>query len=170
MNFKPHFLSISTRLIALAYSTLLISGCSSHINKVTPKNLKPMDQIYDEKTGGASSEALRHRAAEIQARPAASEGMNQLPPSMQYIRELYPKLPNPDLFMYVKPHVMGASGAVVPGYYTQFTLYEKIPYALPNETLGSIAPTMQRIEREQAAKEKSAAKSKKHTAGDKYSH
>ena len=48
--------------------------------------------------------------------------------------------------MYVKPHPTGQSGAVIPGYYTRFSMYERDYYALPSEQLGSIEPTMQVIE------------------------
>jgi conjugative transfer region lipoprotein (TIGR03751 family) len=150
---------------------LLSVGCSSNINKVTPKNMQTMDKIYDEKTGAASSEKMRRRAAEIQARPiAARDEVNALPPSMQHVNELYPKLPNPELFMYVKPHVTGESGMVVPGYFTRFTLYEKTHYAMPNEALGSSAPMMYDIEqKEQKHSEEKARQAKGHST-DKYAH
>lgn len=145
-------------------------GCSSHINKVTPKNMPTMDQVYDEKTGAASSEKVRRRTAEIQARPVGREEINPLPPSMQHVTELYPKLPNPELFMYVKPHVTGESGMVVPGYYTRFALYEKTVYALPGEALGSSAPMMQKIEQQQKKQAEQKAKQIKPHSTDKYGH
>lgn len=155
----------------VAFFMMLVSvGCSSHISKVTPKNMQTMDQIYDEKTGAGTSEKVRRRTAEIHARPVAREEVNALPPSMQHVRELYPKLPNPELFMYVKPHVTGESGMVVPGYYTRFTLYEKTLYAMPGEALGSGEPLMQRIKQNERQQLEKKSKQTKAHATDKYGH
>jgi hypothetical protein len=48
------------------------------------------------------------------------------------LRQGFARLPNPDLVMYVFPHL--ARGRYpVPGYYTVFPMYESAPYALPGE-------------------------------------
>lgn len=138
-----------TGLIQIMAGALVLSslGCASHIDKVKPKNLATMDEIYDEKTGSRQSAAMRRRTAEIQARPVGeAERVSDLPPAMLHVKQLYPKLPNPEVFMYVKPHPTGQSGAVIPGYYTRFSMYERDYYALPSEQLGSIEPTMKVIE------------------------
>lgn len=49
---------------------------------------------------------------------------------------LFPLLPNPTLVMYVYPH-LAEERAGVPGYVTQFRLYERDEYALPGESLGT---------------------------------
>ena len=46
---------------------------------------------------------------------------------------LFPRLPNPDLCMYVYPHLSG-EGSTVPGYTSCFPLYKQNQYALPGET------------------------------------
>ncbi|MGH7395628.1 MAG: TIGR03751 family conjugal transfer lipoprotein, partial [Candidatus Methylomirabilales bacterium] len=48
------------------------------------------------------------------------------------IEALFPALPNPQLVLYVYPH-LGEDGAPVPGYATAFPLYERVEYALPGE-------------------------------------
>ena len=48
------------------------------------------------------------------------------------IEALFPVLPNPQLLLYVYPH-LGEDGAPVPGYATAFPLYERVEYALPGE-------------------------------------
>jgi conjugative transfer region lipoprotein (TIGR03751 family) len=52
---------------------------------------------------------------------------------------LYPfkKLPNPELKLYVYPHFAGSDEIPIPGYYTEFTAYERTHYALPSETIHS---------------------------------
>jgi conjugative transfer region lipoprotein (TIGR03751 family) len=49
---------------------------------------------------------------------------------------LFPLLPNPTLVMYVYPH-LAEERAGVPGYVTQFRLYERDEYALPGEFQGA---------------------------------
>lgn len=49
------------------------------------------------------------------------------------IKQLFPRLSNPTLILYVYPHLSGTERYPVPGYSTAFTLYEKVEYALPGE-------------------------------------
>lgn len=141
------FICTRTMQIMAGFTLMAAVGCASHIDKVMPKNMPTMDEIYDEKNGNKHSKAMLRRTAEIQSRLVSEhEQVSDLPPSMLHVRELYPKLPNPEVFMYVKPHPSGQSGAVIPGYYTRFSMYERDYYALPSESLGSIEPRMQVIE------------------------
>jgi conjugative transfer region lipoprotein (TIGR03751 family) len=49
------------------------------------------------------------------------------------IEALFVRLPNPDLIMYVFPHLASDDQVPVPGYSTVFPLYERVIYALPGE-------------------------------------
>lgn len=116
-----------------------LTGCTSHINKVVPKDQKNMKQIYNEKAGSGNLEMLKQREADIRARPIGGEDyVSTLPPHAAQIQHLFPALPNPELYMYVKPHVIGASGAAVPAYMTRFTMYERTHYAMPNEVVAKV--------------------------------
>ena len=116
-----------------------LAGCTSHIDKVVPKDQKNMKQIYNEKAGSGNLEILKQREADIRARPIGSEDyVSTLPPHAAHIQHLFPALPNPELYMYVKPHVIGASGAAVPAYMTRFTMYERTHYAMPNEVVAKV--------------------------------
>src|SRR5690554_1751802 len=44
------------------------------------------------------------------------------------------RLPNPDLVMYVFPHLAGSEQVPVPGYSTVFPLYQRTQYAMPGES------------------------------------
>ncbi len=82
---------------------------------------------------------LKQREADIRARPIDGEDyISDLPPHAAQIKHLFPALPNPELYMYVKPHVVGASGAAVPAYMTRFTMYERTHYAMPNEVVAKV--------------------------------
>ena len=47
---------------------------------------------------------------------------------------LFPRLPNPDIVIYVFPHLATDERVPVPGYTTAVPLYERVEYALPGET------------------------------------
>ena len=49
---------------------------------------------------------------------------------------LFPRLPNPDLFIYVYPHLATKNRAPIPGYSTVIPLYERVQYQLPGEALS----------------------------------
>ncbi|WP_032959110.1 TIGR03751 family conjugal transfer lipoprotein, partial [Bordetella hinzii] len=51
------------------------------------------------------------------------------------IQRQFHRLPNPDLVMYVFPHLAGTDPVPVPGYSTVFPLYQRVQYAMPGERL-----------------------------------
>jgi conjugative transfer region lipoprotein (TIGR03751 family) len=48
---------------------------------------------------------------------------------------LFPRLANPDLVIYVYPHLATRTRAPIPGYTTVVPLYERVEYRLPGESL-----------------------------------
>jgi len=50
------------------------------------------------------------------------------------IRQIFPRLRNKTLLMYVFPHLSKGERYPIPGYSTAFTLYQQTEYALPGET------------------------------------
>ena len=64
--------------------------------------------------------AVSGRDAASYARTAANE-----------LELLFPRLPNPDVFIYVLPHLATEARVPVPGYTTAVPLYERVEYALP---------------------------------------
>lgn len=117
-------------------SVVLMSGCASKLNDVADPNAPTMKAVYDDYTG-ANNMVLQDRHQVLLQRPAVEPVDQQLglPPYPERLDHLYPRLPNPDLFMYVRPHAVGITGAPIPAYITRFSMYERQPYALPGETL-----------------------------------
>lgn len=128
----------SIKLVSLSslFTALLCSGCASNLDDVTNPDAPNMKAVYEDYTG-SNSQAIAERHAELMQRPALEPAIQQigLPPYPEQLDHLYPRLPNPDLFMYVRPHAVGTSGAPIPAYITRFSMYERQPYALPGETL-----------------------------------
>jgi conjugative transfer region lipoprotein (TIGR03751 family) len=137
---------------------LALQGCATTKEDVFPKDMKPMSEVYDNhfaKLHMRGIEGARVRLHEERipppveisersrpsnatvAQPTGFEGAH--PQLVGYTRQahneietLFPTLPNPQLVMYVYPH-LGEDGAPVPGYATAFPLYEHVEYALPGE-------------------------------------
>ncbi len=134
---------IRTAATSLISLLLALSGCATNKEDVFPKDMKPMSDVYDQhfaKLRQRGLERVRTRLQESE-RGAPQSGLEGAEPQLAgYTREahneieaLFPVLPNPQLVMYVYPH-LGEDGAPVPGYATAFPLYERVEYALPGET------------------------------------
>lgn len=68
-------------------------------------------------------------------REAPAEAASYTRDAANEIHRQFRRLPNPDLTMYVFPHLAGTDPVPVPGYTTVFPLYRRAPYALPGERL-----------------------------------
>ena len=114
---------------------LLISACSTSKDELLPHGNQTMMDVWEQGTSGASGrqlvearQALRrpleigHKDKNIFTRTAQNEIYSQ-----------FKRLPNPDLVMYVFPHLAGSDPAPIPGYSTVFPLYQRVQYAMPGE-------------------------------------
>ena len=70
---------------------------------------------------------------DVQAAPAVQARYTRT--AANEIYRQFHRLPNPDLLMYVFPHLSGSDPVPVPGYTTLFPLYQRVQYALPGERL-----------------------------------
>jgi conjugative transfer region lipoprotein (TIGR03751 family) len=110
--------------ITLIMMFLIISinliGCSSMSGNVVPQNGITMEQAYDN---------MELDKDDIKLKPPKSlrnSSVNAQPNTFQ-------KLPNPELKMYVYPHLATDSEVPIPGYFTVFNVYTRDYYALPYE-------------------------------------
>jgi len=135
--------SIKRALILIAL-TIWLAGCSTTKDAMLTHDDKTMLDIWEVGTGGsAGSQQSRQLmdARQSLRRPITSVDI-QLAPAVQatYTRtatnEIYSqfqRLPNPDMVMYVFPHLAGTDPVPVPGYSTVFPLYQRVQYAMPGE-------------------------------------
>jgi conjugative transfer region lipoprotein (TIGR03751 family) len=127
---------ISTSLI-LAIATAL-AGCAFSGSKeaTIPSDGPTMSEVYKQhmSSSAADSTAWRERL------PLREPDDPSLTPytrtAADEIENRFTRLPNPDLVMYVTPHLAGAGRYPVPGYTTAFPMYESVEYAMP----GEVAP------------------------------
>jgi len=87
---------------------------------VVPETGPTMEQVYDSRT---------------QSEPIEMQSNSKHHASLQSNDVLHDfhKLPNPELKMYIYPHLAGKEQLPIPGYYTVFNGYTQDHYALANE-------------------------------------
>ncbi|WP_271462707.1 TIGR03751 family conjugal transfer lipoprotein [Acidovorax sp. NCPPB 4044] len=136
-------------LIAIA---VLMAGCATHKDDLLSHGDRTIRDIWDQETGGGSGaggvatgggaasrqlmdarQVLRRplTAADVRAIPADNAAYTRTAENEIYRQ--FRRLPNPDLVMYVFPHLAGTDPVPVPGYSTVFPLYQRIQYAMPGE-------------------------------------
>ena len=64
---------------------------------------------------------------------ACGEGPSYARTAANELELLFPRLPNPDVYIYVPPHLATELRIPVPGYTTAVPLYDRVEYALPGE-------------------------------------
>ena len=84
-------------------------------------------------------EHIASRPMAVDAGPAV-ESLDYLPYTRDVVQEidnLFPRLANPDIVIYVYPHLATRTQAPIPGYSTVIPLYEHVHYRLPGESQRS---------------------------------
>lgn len=106
---------------------IVLAGCGGAIPE--PQQGDDMLAVYERHTGG-SALIPGQRGADTPP----------LAPVADYVRDvrnetdnLFHRLPNPTLFLFIPPHVVGNEGLPVPGYTVPVPMYKTTPYALPGE-------------------------------------
>lgn len=121
-------------LLSLISALLLVGGCSTTKQEMFPHDeAKTMMDIWLD-SGGGNQELIDARS--VLRRPITDFVDIQTPYSRDSVTEIksqFKRLPNPDLVMYVFPHLAGTDPVPVPGYTTIFPLYTKVKYAMPGE-------------------------------------
>ena len=139
-----------TRMIRTALLTsislflmALLSGCASTSKEeILPQDGLTMQETYEghfKQLNQGSMESMRNNNG--RGISSADEDLHGYTRDASHeIDNLFPRLPNPTLVMFIYPHLAGTSGNPVPGYATAFPMYEGVEYALPGEmpiSLGS---------------------------------
>ncbi|WP_101776033.1 TIGR03751 family conjugal transfer lipoprotein [Pasteurella oralis] len=117
----------------------ILTGCATSQEKLLPTSDKTMADIW--KQGGGMTNHIIERQNTIQLERPISENRTLQFDNASYTRDsqnevknLFPRLPNPDLVMYVFPHLTNNIEPVpIPGYTTVFPFYGRTQYAQPGE-------------------------------------
>ncbi|MFQ0972067.1 TIGR03751 family conjugal transfer lipoprotein [Gilliamella sp. BG3] len=126
---------ITIFLLTFGTALFLLSGCSTSKEKMFPHSSETMSDIYNKKSGGGASQLFDNRLQlrrEVDNLTQNVEVVTHTRTAEQEINNLFQRLPNPDLVMYVYPHL--SDGKVpVPGYSTVLPFYAEVQYAMPGE-------------------------------------
>jgi len=135
LRLTNHALKIGTYLVI----ALLGSGCSTNKDELLPHGDSTMMDVWDQGSSGSSSSTSSRQLLDARQdlrRPLEAGGADNAKFTRTAQNEIYSqfkRLPNPDLVMYVFPHLAGSDPAPIPGYTTVFPLYQRVQYAMPGE-------------------------------------
>jgi conjugative transfer region lipoprotein (TIGR03751 family) len=151
------------RNLMLLATLINLTACSSMVRNVIPNSGPSMEKVYDsigkEKAvprnnlytknvsyknsqasvvgnqidADSSLTALRYEVGMAHSTNSANTLRSHVNPDA--VSEEFHKLPNPELHLYIYPHLAGTDQVPVPGYYTIFNAYERDHYALPQEMM-----------------------------------
>ncbi|MCX8967295.1 TIGR03751 family conjugal transfer lipoprotein [Erwinia psidii] len=127
---KSHTVPLSVILMLLA-----LAGCSTSQQTLLPVDKETTMLSLWARQGGSTA-ALYDQRSELR-RPLVEITVQAQQPytrtAADEIKARFKRLPNPDMVMYVYPHLTAGEPTPVPGYSTVFPLYTRMNYALPGE-------------------------------------
>ncbi|MGK4441448.1 TIGR03751 family conjugal transfer lipoprotein [Yersinia proxima] len=126
------------KILAIAFTAVLLSGCSSSKEKLLPAGDSTMLDLWQHKatsqrtvTEARSTLKRQLTKQNDEANPLINDGYSRT--TKNEIQQLFPRLPNPDMVIYIYPHISGSESVPVPGYSSVFPFYSRVQYALPGE-------------------------------------
>lgn len=133
---RKRYLSAISLMLA---SGLVLQGCSTSKEEMLPAGDSTMLELWQGEDGGGSTrhavaarDSLRRPLTENEQHATLAEDRSYSRTQESEISQQFPRLPNPDLVMYVFPHLADGN-TPVPGYSTVFPFYSQVQYAMPGE-------------------------------------
>lgn len=136
------------RRIAMAVAVAVLGGCATSKEELLTHGDRTMMDIWQQETGDGASggagqvarrqlldarQSLRRPLDEADVQAVPADQMRYTRTARNEVYRQFQRLPNPDLVMYVYPHLAGTDPVPVPGYTTVFPLYQRVQYAMPGE-------------------------------------
>ncbi|MDR2015199.1 MAG: TIGR03751 family conjugal transfer lipoprotein [Azoarcus sp.] len=118
-----------------------LAACTTDKEHLLPAGSASMMDVWNRQTGEATGSLAGRRIldARLALRRPVIEPFEAHAWSRDSANEIdaqFKRLPNPDLVMFVFPHLAGANSAPIPGYSTVFPMYSRVQYAMPGERTG----------------------------------
>ncbi len=137
MNAQARMFSIC-RSAAMPLVALIVTGCATSQEELLPAGDTTMMEIWQQHAGHGTGDRRLLDVRSGLRRPL--ESLQMIREQLRYSRDAgneidsqFRRLPNPDLVMYVFPHLAGSEQVPVPGYSTVFPFYQRTQYAMPGE-------------------------------------
>ncbi len=122
---------------------LALTGCSTSKEEMLPAGDSTMLELWQGKDGGGTSrqaaaarETLHRSLTDNERHQATERELSYSRTQESEISQQFPRLPNPDMVMYIYPHL--ADSSPVPGYSTVFPFYSQTQYAMPGERVEAL--------------------------------
>lgn len=114
-----------------------LAGCSTSKDEMLPPGDSSMLELWNDGASashatGESRTTLRRPVTDSERTIAQLTRESYSRTQENEIQQTFPRLPNPDMVMYVFPH-LAEGNTPVPGYSTVFPFYSQVQYALPGE-------------------------------------
>ncbi|MAC35363.1 TIGR03751 family conjugal transfer lipoprotein [Parahaliea mediterranea] len=143
--FRSSINTLGIKGTAFILSALLLTGCATTKDELLTHDGQTMHDIWSREAGSGTGggrvarelldarQSLRRPLTSEEIDGAAADQARYSRTAQNEIYSQFKRLPNPDLVMYVFPHLAGTDPVPVPGYSTVFPLYQRVQYALPGE-------------------------------------
>lgn len=130
---------IRSLLATMIVSVMMLAGCSTSKDEMLPAGDSTMLELWQGEDGSGSTryavaarDSLRRPLTENEQQATLADDRSYSRTQESEISQQFPRLPNPDLVMYVFPHLADGN-TPVPGYSTVFPFYSQVQYAMPGE-------------------------------------
>lgn len=130
---------IRSLLATMMVSVMMLAGCSTSKDEMLPAGDSTMLELWQGEDGSGSTrhavaarDSLRRPLTENEQQATLADDRSYSRTQESEISQQFPRLPNPDLVMYVFPHLADGN-TPVPGYSTVFPFYSQVQYAMPGE-------------------------------------
>lgn len=124
---------ISTVVLSISLISML-TGCASK-DSMIPQPSQDMRSVYNNHMGSVGKGQLIDNRSLVR-RPMI-DGDVQLSDYVRtekdQLQSRFKRIPNPTMYMFVAPHLATSEQAPIPGYLTEFRMWEKDHYAMPGE-------------------------------------
>lgn len=116
---------------------IVLSGCSTRKDEMLPPGDSTMLELWNDGASTTHSThegrtTLRRTLTDRERATAGQVAESYSRTQENEVQQTFPRLPNPDMVMYVYPHLADGN-TPVPGYSTVFPFYSQVQYALPGE-------------------------------------
>lgn len=121
-----------SKTIWISVVMMALAGCSNNLPE--PEG-KTMLDLYEQSThGGSTASGVPVTTTTRPVTIAPRDNMHKYVRSVDNEYDnLFGRLPNPTLYLFIPPHLVSEEGLPIPGYTIPFPMYERTPYALPHE-------------------------------------
>lgn len=116
-----------------------LAACSTSQEKLLPRGDQTMLDLWQKKSGNGNLIPTRQNVAQDPVRAVNFQEQESYTRTAENeITNLFPRLPNPDLVMYIFPHLSDTAEPMpVPGYSTVIPFYSRVQYAQAGERLAT---------------------------------